>query len=565
MIDIRIGKAIKGMGKQSLFISFPYSPELLDIVKTIPNRLFLPEYKCWEVSALLLDKVKELFNNYAYQIFGTLEKDEEINYNYTFKTKPMDHQLEAIQYGLKNEKFMLGDEMGLGKSKEVLDIACIRKTRGEVNKVLVICGINSLKQNWVSEVKKHTNEKAWILGQRKGKRSKKYKVGSTADKIEDLRNLPDDYMFIITNIESFRNLDVCYYTKQACDSGLIDMIILDEAHTIRNPDSQQAKGLLGYSKKENGQYIKINGINAKYMIAMSGTFILNKPLDLYAPMHFVDIYKDSYYRFKSIFTITDGFGNIGVRNNQLLRQLTSQNMLRRLKGDVLDLPEKLYKTELLEMSSKQEEIYDAVIEGLRADIDRIKLSHNPMAEMLRARQATGYTGLLSSTVMESVKMDRLEELVEEISRNGYKCIVYSQWAEMIKVAASRLKKYNPAIIMGENGDSKNYDEEMKFHSNPNCKVICGTIGKLGTGLTLNEANYVIFLDSPWTKGVKEQAVDRCHRIGQINNVTIITLVCKNTIDEKVEEIIEDKGAMSDMLIDGKVTNQNRLVEWLLYE
>ena len=97
-----------------------------------------------------------------------------------------------------------------------------------------------------------------------------------------------------------------------------------------------------------------------------------------------------------------------------------------------------------------------------------------------------------------------------------------------------------------------------------CKVIIGTIGAMGTGLTLTAASTVIFLDSPWNRANKEQAEDRAHRIGTTSNVNIITLVCKDTIDERIEELINKKGAMADALVDGKVDfDRAEVIDFLL--
>ena len=551
MIYIKIAESNKCVGTQSLYITFDFSFSILEKIKNLPIRFYDNETKSWEVPIILLDQVKKNFEQFDYKIYGKIQELEEIKYNYKFKTNPLKHQLDAIQYGLNHAKFLLGDEMGLGKTKEVLDLACIRKTRDEVKRVLVICGINTLKFNWLSEIEKHTDERGWILGSRKTKNGK-IRVGSNLDKLEDLRNLDEDIMFMITNIESFRNPDFTFEVEKLCAKNKIDMIIFDEAHTMRNQNAQQTKGVLR--------------IQAKYMVAMSGTFILNRPLDLFSPLKWTGYYKESYYRFKNNFTITDNWGNVcGTRNMSLLRKLVSSYMLRRLKSEVLDLPEKSYVEEKLEMTAKQAIIYEEVMDELRANIDKIRLSSNPLTEILRARQATGYTGLLSTTIRESAKLDRLVELVDEISNNGYKCLVYSNWSMIIEEAKNRLQEFNPAIITG---DYKDYDIELqkkKFKEDSTCKVACGTIGKMGTGLTLNEANYVIFLDSPWTKGVKEQAIDRCHRIGQKNNITVITLVCKDTVDEKIEYIVEQKGQTADLLIDGKAANNSMLAEWLLYD
>ena len=105
---------------------------------------------------------------------------------------------------------------------------------------------------------------------------------------------------------------------------------------------------------------------------------------------------------------------------------------------------------------------------------------------------------------------------------------------------------------------------VKAFQDNGAKIIIGTIGAMGTGLTLTAGTVVIFLDEPWNKALKNQAEDRCHRIGQNNNITIYTLLTKNTIDERIHELVERKGALSDAIVDGKITsNRKELLEFLL--
>ena len=117
---------------------------------------------------------------------------------YQYKTKPYKHQEECLKYGEEHEKFLLADQQGLGKTKEVIDIACMLKEEYGYEHCLIICGVNGLKWNWANEVAIHSNEQAYILGTR-GK-----KIGSNADKLEDLNNIDNLPYFIITNIESLR-------------------------------------------------------------------------------------------------------------------------------------------------------------------------------------------------------------------------------------------------------------------------------------------------------------------------------------------------------------------------
>ena len=331
------------------------------------------------------------------------------------------------------------------------------------------------------------------------------------------------------------------------------MIALDEGHKCKDPSSIQGKHLLKLSSET--------------MISMTGTPLMNNPLDLYIHLKWLGYEKHGFYPFKKHYCVFGGFGGYQVVSYKHLDQLKEQLdeiMLRRLKKDVLDLPEKIYTTEYVEMTPKQTKIYREVKAEIKENIDMILSAINPLAEMIRLRQATGYTGILSSEIKESAKLDRLEEIVEELVANNNKAIIFSNWTSVTNPTYERLEKYNPAIITGE---TKNrVAEQDKFMTNPDCKVIIGTTGAMGTGLTLTAANTVIFLDEPWTKAAKDQAEDRAHRIGTKENVNIITLLCKDTIDERVHEIVEQKGAMADLLVDGKISAANSkrdLVNFLL--
>jgi SNF2 family DNA or RNA helicase len=119
------------------------------------------------------------------------------------------------------------------------------------------------------------------------------------------------------------------------------------------------------------------------------------------------------------------------------------------------------------------------------------------------------------------------------------------------------------LITGDTKDEVRQANVEQFQ-NGNSKIIIGTIGAMGTGLTLTAGTVVIFMDHPWNRALYDQAVDRCHRIGQKQSITIYNLMCKDTIDERVWQLVKDKGAISDMLIDGKVTgNKTELLNFLL--
>lgn len=325
-------------------------------------------------------------------------------------------------------------------------------------------------------------------------------------------------------------------------------------HNCKNANSQQGKAILK--------------IHAQTQIAMTGTPLMNNPMDLYVILKWLGYENHSFYAFRNHYCVMGGYNNyqiVGYKNLDQLQEAVNDIMLRRLKKDVLDLPEKTYIDEYVEMSSKQKKIYDEVTSEIKDNIDNIKMANNPLAELIRMRQATGYTGILSSKVKESAKLDRMEELVEEAVENGKKVVIFSNWTQITDEVYARLHpKYHPAIITGETPDDTRQDEVYHFQNDDNCKVIIGSTSAMGTGLTLTAGTVEIFMDEPWNKANKVQAEDRCHRVGTSENVTIYTLMCKDTIDEKVHEIVEKKGAMSDALIDGHVNmSKSDMLDFLL--
>nr|DAH45543.1 MAG TPA: Chromatin remodeling complex ATPase [Caudoviricetes sp.] len=562
MIKIKIGEPKKLSNnilvKKSAFVSFDYNPDIVSFIKQMGTRVYNPDNHTWEMPINNIIGLCNKFENQEIQISGIYEdlhKQEfeiDIPKDYTFKTKPFNHQIDGVRFGLNKKKFLLCDDQGLGKTKQIIDfVGCLEKT-DTINKVLIVCGVNSLKYNWQYEIGVHSDEKGWVLGTRFRKTTGKTYEGSTKDKLDDLGNLPD-CRYIITNIESLRagakkisktkyHFPIAEKLQELCKNGTISVIAFDECHKSKDPTSLQSRAMLLLS--------------ASYMSAMSGTPLMNNPLDLYFPIHWLGYEQHSLYQFKQHYCTFGGWGGsqvVGYKNLEEIRALMEKIMIRRLKSEVLDLPEKIRKIEYVDMTPKQNQIYKEVYNGVMSDLQKIKFSNNPLSMMIRLRQATGWTGIISNTIQESAKMERMIELVQEIVVSGQKAIIFSNWESITEVAKEKLKSYNPAYITGATKADERMKEVDRFQTDDKCRVIIGTIGAMGTGLTLTAAQNVIFLDSPWNMALKAQAEDRAHRIGTKGTVNIITLVCKNTIDERIEELVEKKGQIADALVDGKAS------------
>ena len=421
-----------------------------------------------------------------------------------------------------------------------------RRELGLADHTLILC-LNTLTVNWYREIKKHFNMESTILGARKDKRGNLI-VKSNKDKLEDLKNLKT--YFLITNIESLQNKDIVQELVNLCKKKRV-MIIEDEIHKgVSNPGTKQGKAFLR--------------LKPKYSLGLSGTLLTNSALNLYTPLKFVDGFKSNYNAFKSHYVIYGGYGGyqvVGYKNLAELQVLVDTYSIKRKKGDVLDLPEINFKNEYLQMGKAQSKIYAEVLEQTLADVDKIVASVNPLSMLMRLRQCTATTEIVSTTVNESIKFDRMEEIIEDVISRGEKLIVFSNWTQVLDFAKLRLR-YDYAVVTGEVKDKQ--AQLDKFTNDDNCKVLLATIGAAGTGLTLTVANTLLFLDSPWNYATFTQVSSRIHRIGQTKNCDIISLLATNTIDERIMDIVEKKKKLGEAVVDGKYNLKDRKVlEWLL--
>ena len=563
MINVEIKESKNFNSKYSAFISFDYNANIVNAIKTMPFRYYNTTDKTWEVPSNNLQELIDKLGDFDIRISGlhyiiNNETDETFPKGFEFKTEPYSHQVEGLKYGLANNYWFLGDEQGLGKTKQAIDIAVARKIKYGYKHCLIVCGVNGLKWNWRNEIITHSNEAPWILGQKENKNGK-IKIGSTTDKIKDLKWLLENETttyFLITNVESFRNEEFSKVVKELCDKKIINMCVADEMHKMKNPTAQQTKGFLKCLPE--------------CRIGMTGTPLMNTPLDLYVILKWLGYESHAFYSFKKHYCIMGGYGGYEVVGYQNLEQLTSQVnaiMLRRLKSDVLDLPEKTYIDEYVEMEGKQATLYNEVRAGIATALATGELDiTNPLAVTIRLRQTTGYPGIISDEIKDSAKLDRMEDLVEEAISNNQKVVIFSNWTQMTDEIYRRLcgKNYGVSVITGNTKDEDRQSVVNLFQNSSNCNVLIGTIGAMGTGLTLTAGSVVIFVDEPWNKALYEQAVDRCHRIGQNNNITIYNLLTKDTVDERIHNVIYKKGLMSDFIIDGKeIDNKKAFIEYLI--
>ena len=568
MIEVEYSKPKKLKScPQVILVRFRYKQEIVNTIRKIQERIWHDGSskadngdKYWELSYDSLSFLKEELPHEEFVIkgkpisekkYGEKEVSHDITLPKSLKTKLFPYQKETFYEGMAYNKYIYNLQQGLGKSLCTLATVVKRMELGQVNKCLVIVAVNGLKYTWGQEIAKHLDGYNYkILGNRKNSKGVWQTKGSK-EKLEDINNLEDDCQFYITNVETIRDKKITDKLVKLLDKGTFNCIVVDESHKLSQPSAQQSKALL---KLEN---------HVKYSYLLTGTILMNKPDDLYIPLKITGAQESNFTQFKQRYNIYGGFGGWTVVGHKHLDELQAKlsSVSKRLKKeDVLtDLPPKTYKDEYVEMGTKQTKIYKDVLNDIVTNIDNISLSIDPLSQMIRLRQATADTSILSSTVSESVKFDRALELINEMIDSNESVIVFSNWETVISNFKTYLKnnKIDSAIITGKIKDRES--EITKFSTKDDCSVMLGTIGALGTGYTLNKASNVIFLDEPWTSAMKEQAEDRCHRIGQKNNVTIYTLICKNTLDERINSVVKRKGAMGDAIVDKQYDLKNQKV------
>lgn len=548
MIKIWVKKPNKLSGRQSAFLKFDYSQEIVDVVKTFYPAIFNKNDLSWEVGinylGALLDKLC-FYDDIDLKIEPTEISEisfslteEEIN---SFRVKPFAHQIEAINFGLtKKDKWLCLDSMGLGKSLEAMYLAETLYKRGLIEHCFIICGVDSLRANWKAEIKKFSNLSCIVLGETITK-SGKINYKAIKDRAKQLEEKIEEF-FIITNVASIRSDEIIKSFNKS--KNKIDMIVVDEIHRCSSKNSAQGNNLLK--------------LNSKYKLALTGTPIVNSPLSTYLPLSWTENDKSTLTNYKAQYCEFGGAGSFnkyqitGYKNLDLLKDELDSCSLRRTFSQVKgDMPKKTVEYEIVEMSEEHQKFYEAVKAGVKEEVDKVELkTGNLLALTTRLRQATAAPSILTTDNIESSKILRCVEIAEDILSSGEKVIIFSNFIEPCNILYNKLKQFNPLLGTGQQNDLEVSENIDKFRNSKNFNLLICTMSKLGTGFSMPECHYAILLDQPWTAALQGQVEERIYRITSDQPVYIKVLVCANTIDERVQYIVSNKKDLSDYIVDG---------------
>jgi superfamily II DNA or RNA helicase len=439
------------------------------------------------------------------------------------------YQRDGVAHLLRAGRALLADDMGLGKTAQAIAACELLRARGEASRILVVT-LASLKHQWAREIQRFAGVPAVVVG------------GGASNRRHALES---DAPYKILNYElTWRELSAL--------KGLdADVVIYDEAQRAKNFRTKTAR--------------TIQQIPSRFSFVLTGTPLENRLDDLYSLMQVVDprVF-GPLWKFNLEFHQQDETGKIvGYKNLSELRARTGRVVLRRRKEEILtQLPALTEQTRYTPLTTVQQELeqgYRQTAGQLMAKAARGGLTKKEqellMMNLLKARQACNAAELCDSKRRGSPKLDEFEALISEICSQGTsKVLVFSEWVEMLKLAAQRLDSAGIGYVMLHGGVPTERRPALldRFRESDDVRVLLSTEAG-GTGLNLQDASYVVHLDLPWNPGRLDQRTARAHRMGQTRGVSVIYLCAEQGIERAIEGTLAGKRAERSAALDGAST------------
>ena len=508
-----------------------------------------PAEKCWWTDdAKKAGKLAEFANQEASNKLNEALKAHEEKINASKATDadieiPIPEGLEflpfqkaGISFCLDKPNVLIGDEMGLGKTIQAIGIININP---DCNKVLVICPA-SLRLNWKNEMEK------WL--------ARPLSVAA----IESKNGWRDADVVII-------NYDILNKFSKELRKANWDLLVADECHFIKNPKAMRTKQILGAWNEDPEKAIE--PIPARKKLFLTGTPIVNRPIELFPILKHCGIFKNwKYYvtRFCNGHQNRYGWDVSGASNlDELQDILRSKIMVRRLKKDVLvDLPAK--RRQVIELppngavkairaEQKAQEKHLKKIEKLRIAAELAKASDNEtnyQATVARLSAAQQIEFEEMSKIRHQTALAKVPQVIEHVREaidSSGKVVLFAHHKDVISAIQTEFD--NPAILVGDTSMAGRQAAIDRFQADENCKLFIGSIQAAGVGITLTASSHVIFAELDWVPGNLSQAEDRCHRIGQENFVLVQHLVLNGSIDATMAKRIIEKQEIIDSALD----------------
>jgi SWI/SNF-related matrix-associated actin-dependent regulator 1 of chromatin subfamily A len=501
---------------------------LLEIPENIyVEKLLVEKEKSYHVWAKFFekDRLSEFWIPKSALIKSHNVEKVEVDYSKYDHRPPLQHQKEAIEKLAGSRRFILADDMGLGKTTATI----IAALETGAKKILIICPA-SLKINWQREIENYSDRTVYIA---EGK-----KFSTEAD-------------FVIVNYDILKNFhDMKDKGKSLLNQSEFELVILDEAHMISNPQAQRTKIINHYVK------------NIKRAWLLTGTPMTSRPMNYYNLLNIIEspvaqnwmAYAIRYcqgYQFtagnRKVWNVT------GASNLEELRDRTSKQILRRLKEDVLDLPDKIISPVYLRLKSKEyEELMGDYYDWFDNKKDESSSLTVQFSKLMKVRK-----------VIANEKTKQTIEFAENIIEQGKKVIIFTNFTDTLQTIYQHFGK-QAVYLDGSCSKPHRQHAVDEFQDNEKIKVFVGNLKAAGVGLTLTAAEAVIMNDLSFVPAEHAQAEDRAYRYGQKSNVLVYYPLYENTIEGAIYDILNrKKEIIRTVMGDEQPENSGDVVEEIL--
>jgi SNF2 family DNA or RNA helicase len=519
---IKYHEVIPRVAKKYINVASNFGEKLMEDkhLPKVPEKVWCEKLLCESDKAYhIWGRVTDSEKNYAMWLpkSSIIQEEKKLNrevdYSPYSKRPPMEHQKVAIEKLLANDRYILADDMGLGKTTS----AIIASMESGAKKVLIICPA-SLKINWQREIENYSDKKTLIV---EGK-----KWGSTFDYY--IINYD-----IIKNYHSMESVALGEEIRQPILKEKFDLVIIDEAHYISNPTAQRTK--------------LINDIVDKIpkVWLLTGTPMTSRPINYYNILKIVQSpialnWQTYVKRYCGGYQFTVNGKKIwntgGATNLDELRDRTKNLVLRRMKTDVLDLPDKIITPIFLDLKSTfyDEELEDFMrITNDNKNKESISITIN---RLMKVRQVIAYE-----------KVEYTSEIIDRCLEQGKKVIVFTNFTMTLDMLHEKYKK-NSVVLDGRMSKEKRQQSVDRFQNEDKIKIFISNIIAGGVGITLTSAEVVIMNDLSFVPAHHSQAEDRAFRYGQKKNVIVYYPIFENTMEKIVYNILNKKKNIIDQVM-----------------
>ena len=472
--------------------------------------------------------------------------------DYKFKTKPYQHQKDALEKSWNRDSFAYFMEMGTGKTKVLIDNLALLYEKNKVDGALIVAPKGVVGTWFNQELPTHLPERVknmTVLWQSNINKKQKEKLNFEKEGLH----------ILIMNVEAFSTQKGFSYAEKFLTSHKA-MMAIDESTTVKNPRAKRTKNILLLSKA------------AKYRRIMTGSPVTRNPLDLYSQCEFLDpkhlnfpsyyAFRNRYAEMKTMFLSGRSVQVVGgFRHLEELSESLKAFSYRILKENCLDLPNKIYMEREIQLTSEQERLYEQMRQEALATLNgKTVTTMTALTQLMRLHQITCGPFAADDGSIQEIKNNRLAELLDVLDETEGKAIKWAHYQHDVKNIFKLLEdKYGPGSAVHYYGKTlpEQRDYAIKnFKDNDKVRFFVGTPATGGYGITLVQASTVIYYSNGYDLEKRMQSEDRAHRIGQKKKVTYIDFIAPDTIDEKIRKALRKK-----INIASKVMGEE-LKEWI---